>query len=45
MIKPKETNNGFVDELDEHLNHKKAFELDPDLWHDQDEKGGNNGLL
>ena len=32
------TNNGFVDELDEHLANRRLVDYDPDLFFDREEK-------
>lgn len=36
--KQQENNDGFVDELDRHLYHKRAADIDPDLFIDHEEK-------
>ena len=36
--KQQEHNDGFVDELDRHLQHKRAADIDPDLFIDHEEK-------
>lgn len=36
--KQQEHNDGFVDELDRHLYHKRTADIDPDLFIDHEEK-------
>ncbi len=36
--KQQENNDGFVDELYRHLYHKRAADIDPDLFIDHEEK-------
>lgn len=36
--KQQENNDGFVDELDRHLYHKRAADIDPDLFIDHEAK-------
>lgn len=36
--KQQENNDGFVDELDRHLYHNRAADIDPDLFIDHEEK-------
>ena len=41
LKRQQENNDGFVDELDRHLYHKRAADIDPDLFIDHEGKGAD----